>query len=99
MRRRRRLERASGILVGFSTRWNPFTTKVNILIKTANKTLKVPIDYRQQKFIEKEYAVGSKVEVERYEGHWHIKSQLEPLGVFNLDSVTTFMPQIENAYK
>ncbi len=99
MRRRRRLERASGVLVGFTTRWNPFTTKVNVLIKTGDKTLKVPIDYRQQKFIEKEYTVGSRVEVERYEGHWRIKSQLEPLGTFNPDAGMTVMQKPENAYK
>ncbi len=99
MRRRRRLERASGILVGFTKRWNPFTTKVNVLLKVGNKTLKAPIDYRQQKFIEKEYAVGSRVEVERYEGHWRIKSQLEPLGAVHLELGTTFMPKTGNEYK
>ncbi len=99
MKRRRRLERASGILVGFTSRWNPFTTKVNVVIKSGDKTMKIPIDYRQRKFIEKEYPVGSKVEVERYEGNWRIKSQLEPLGVFNLDVGTTVMPSSGNAYK
>jgi len=92
MRRRRRLERASGVLVGFTGRWNPFTTKVNILVKIGKKTLKIPIDYRQQKFIQKEYAIGSQVELERYEGSWHIKSRLEPVGASYLEVGPTVIP-------
>lgn len=96
MRRRRRLERASGVLVGFTSRWNPFTTKVNVLVKVGNKTMKIPIDYRQQKFIQKEYDIGSKVEVEQYEGSWHIKSQIEPLGASVHDVVSAVIPPFRN---
>jgi len=92
MVRRRKLERASGILTGFSRRWNPFSTKVNIRINVGKKTIKVPIDYRQRKFIEVEYAIGSRVEIERFEGNWHIKSQLEPMGESYLGGETTFLP-------
>lgn len=87
MRRRRKLEGASGILVGYTSRWNPFTTKVNVLIKVGEKTIKIPIDYRQQKFIQTEYAIGSKVEIERHEGIWQIKSKLEPLNEFYLNAI------------
>lgn len=97
--RKRGPKRASGILIGYTSRWNPFTTKVNILVKVGDKTMKIPIDYRQQKFIQKEYPVGSKVELEGNENIWHIKSQLETPGDFHIDAGTAFIPSPKNAYK
>jgi hypothetical protein len=97
--RKRKLEVACGILVGYTSRWNPFTTKVNVLINVNGKVMKIPIDYRQLKFVQKEYAVGSKVEIESYEGNWRIKSEPEPINKFYLDEGATFIAPSNNAYK
>ncbi|HEY3422752.1 MAG TPA: hypothetical protein VGK13_06295 [Methanocellaceae archaeon] len=72
---------------------------MNVLINVSGKIIKIPIDYRQQKFIQNEYAVGSKVEVERYEGNWRIKSELKPIEESYLDAGTTFITTPDNAYK
>jgi len=39
-----------------------------------DRTISIPIDIRQKRFIEKEYPVGSEVEL-FYDGSWHINSK------------------------
>jgi hypothetical protein len=70
--------KASGTLAGFTSRWNPLARRVYVLIKINNKTIKVPIDHRQLKFIQNEYAVGSNVELQFYDGDWHVMSRTQP---------------------
>lgn len=70
--------RASGVLAGFTGRWNPLTTIVYMLVKVNDKTIKVPIDHRQVRFIQKEYDIGGKIELQFYGGDWHVMSQIQP---------------------
>lgn len=92
MSRKRAAKKISGILVGFTRRWNPLATKVNVLVKVDKRVVKLPIDCRQIKFIQCENAIGDMVEMEFYEGCWHIKSQRVSEEKFVLFPDTPTMP-------
>ncbi len=64
-----------GEVVGYSNRLNIFSARVNILVKVDNEVIKVPIDYRQKKFIQIESPEGSKVAIGFFDGEWHIGSK------------------------
>jgi hypothetical protein len=71
-------ERAIGILSGFTGRWNPLSRIVHLLVNVNGNTLRVPIDHRQMQFIRKEYDIGSEIELQFYEGNWHVISSIQP---------------------
>jgi hypothetical protein len=64
-----------GKLIGFTNRWNPFTTQVFAVVEVDAKMINVPIDYRQQKFIQKEHPINSLVPLIFNEGKWQITSR------------------------
>jgi hypothetical protein len=64
-----------GKLVGFTKRWNPFTTEVFAMVEVEEETINVPIDYRQQKFIQMEHPINSLVPLIYNEGKWQITSR------------------------
>lgn len=49
----------------------------HMVVKTRGDMIRIPVDQRQVKFIQKEYPVGDTVELE-YDGCWHIMSRLAP---------------------
>jgi hypothetical protein len=63
-----------GTFVGFR-KINPLSTKITALFKGDERTIGIPVDYRQQAFIQKEHLVGSKVALGYYGGEWHIGSK------------------------
>jgi hypothetical protein len=65
-----------GKIIGYSKSWNPLSHESYVVIKVNNNKLVVPIDTRQQKFVQKEYPSGSQVAVGFYGGMWHIGSRL-----------------------
>jgi hypothetical protein len=65
-----------GRLVGFTRRWNPFSTEVFVLVEVDSKVINVPIDYRQQKYIQKEHPIDSRIPLTFYDGRWHVNSRL-----------------------
>jgi hypothetical protein len=68
----------AGRLIGFTRRWNPFSTEVFARVEVGSKVMSVPIDYRQQKFIQKEYPINSPVSLIYREGRWQIASRTLP---------------------
>lgn len=64
-----------GKLVGFSKRWNPFSTEVRVQVRVDSKVINIPIDYRQQQYIQKEHPVGSNIMLSFSNGNWHIYSK------------------------
>ncbi|HEY3422192.1 MAG TPA: hypothetical protein VGK13_03460 [Methanocellaceae archaeon] len=66
---------AVGEIVGYSSRLNFFSATINVLVKVDGEVIKVPIDYRQKKFIQCESPEGSKVAIGFFEGQWHIGSK------------------------
>ena len=75
---------AIGKVVGYRTSWNPLAHESFVIINVEDRKVAVPIDMRQQKFVQKEYPVGSHVAVGFYGGEWHIGSKpvVENLLVF-----------------
>lgn len=67
---------AIGKVIGYSKSWNPLSHESYVVIKVNNKKIVVPIDMRQQKFVQKEYSSGSHVAMGFYGGKWHIGSKL-----------------------
>lgn len=67
----------TGDLLGYSNRWNFFSNIINVVVRINGKSVKVPIDYRQRKFLQYEYPPGSKVDV-GFNGQWYIKSRPVP---------------------
>ncbi len=66
-----------GELIRYKDKLNPLSTVTYVFVRVNNEIIKVPVDYRQTRFIEKEYPVGSDVEM-RFDGSWHIQSQPAP---------------------
>lgn len=66
---------AVGEIVGYSSRLNFFSATINVLVKVDGEVIKVPIDYRQKKFIQSESPEGSKVAIGFFDGQWHIGSR------------------------
>ncbi len=65
-----------GKLVGYTKRWNPFNSQVFAVVKIDEQdVINVPIDYRQQKFIQMEHPVNSLVSIFFCEGKWQITSK------------------------
>jgi hypothetical protein len=64
-----------GEIVGYSSRLNFFSARINVLVKVDGEVIKVPIDYRQKKFIQCESPEGSKVAIGFFDGEWHIGSK------------------------
>ncbi len=75
-----------GEVDGYVPRLNPFSTMARMVVRVGNKTIRIPVDHRQVKFIGKEYPIGSMVILE-YDGGWHIRSQRAP-GDYVLDGVS-----------
>ncbi len=67
-----------GELVGYRPRLHPLTMLAHVLVKVNNKIIKIPIDYRQVHFVQKEYPIGSNVELE-FNGQWKIRSRQAPI--------------------
>ncbi len=67
-----------GKVIGYSKSWNPLSHDSYVIIKVNNDKITVPIDTRQQKFVQKEYPPGSQIAVGFYGGAWHIGSK--PVG-------------------
>ncbi|AFD00178.1 hypothetical protein Mtc_1424 [Methanocella conradii HZ254] len=65
----------AGKLVGFTKRWNPFSTEVFARVEVDSRVLNVPIDYRQQKFIQMEHPINSQVSLIYKDGRWQIISR------------------------
>lgn len=81
-----------GILVGFTKRWNPFTNEVFALVEVDAKVINVPIDYRQQIFIQNEHPLNSLVPLIFNEGKWQISSQTAAVEQKTFsDSYTVFL--------
>ncbi len=72
------IDKAHGILTGITSRWNPLSRTVHMLVKVNGNTIRVPIDHRQVKYMQKEHNIGSEVELHFYEGGWHVVSRIQP---------------------
>jgi hypothetical protein len=81
-----------GKLMGFTNRWNPFSTEVFAQVKVDTKVINVPIDYRQKNIIQKEHPIDSLVPLIYKEGKWEISSGMSASEhkLFN-DSSTVFL--------
>jgi hypothetical protein len=66
---------AIGKVIGYSKSRNPLSYESYVIIKVNDNKIVVPIDPRQQKFVQKEYPAGSRVAVGFYGGKWHIGSK------------------------
>ncbi len=66
--------RVNGVLLKYSQSRNPFKREADVVVMVKDKTVTIPIDVRQRRFVEKEYPVGSEVEL-FYDGNWHINSR------------------------
>ncbi len=66
-----------GKLMGFTKRWNPFSTEVFALVEVDTGVINVPIDYRQKRIIQMEHPIDSLVPLAFNEGRWEILSQTE----------------------
>jgi hypothetical protein len=69
---------AIGKVIGYRTSWNPLSHESYVVVKVNGSKVFVPIDVRQQMFVQKEYPIGSRVAVGFYGGAWHIGSK--PVG-------------------
>ncbi len=65
-----------GKLMGYTNRWNPFSTEVFALVEVDARIINVPIDYRQKNIIQKEHPVHSLVPLAFNEGKWEIMSRI-----------------------
>ncbi len=63
-----------GKLKGFTKHWNPFKSEVFALVEVDSEVINIPIDYRQQKFIQMEHPVNSLVPLTFNENRWQIAS-------------------------
>lgn len=88
---------AVGEVIGYSSRLNFFSARVNVLVKVDGKVLKVPIDYRQKKFIQSESPEGSKVAIGFYDGEWHIGSKPVDQDLYLREMDVQVMELLENA--
>ena len=83
-----------GKLMGFTKRWNPFSTEVFAQVEVDTKVINIPIDYRQKMFIQKEHPIDSLVPLvyNGDEGQWEILSD-ESIGEYKLfkDSSSVFV--------
>jgi hypothetical protein len=71
---------AVGEIIGYGRVFNPFSKKSRVIVKANDRTIRVPVDYRQKKYIQNEHQIGDKVAVGFYGGEWHIGS---PPAVFD----------------
>ena len=65
---------AIGEIVGYGRVFNPFSKKTRVIVKAKDRIIRIPVDYRQKKYIENEHQIGDKVAVGFYGGEWHIGS-------------------------
>ncbi len=72
-----------GEVIGYTPRLNPFSMMSKVTVKVNDKTIRIPFDHRQIKFVEKVYPVGSMVEL-KFDGNWSIRSHLAP-NEFDID--------------
>lgn len=67
----------TGELIAYKERSNPFTTRMYAMVKIDKTILKIPMDHRQKLYIQKEYPVGSEVDL-WFDGIWSIRSHESP---------------------
>ncbi len=72
-----------GEVIAYTPRLNPFSMMSKVTFKVNNKIIRIPVDYRQIKFVEKVYPVGSMVEL-KFDGNWIIRSHMAP-NEFDID--------------
>jgi hypothetical protein len=75
-----------GEVVGYIPWLNPFSMMARMVVRINDKTVRIPIDHRQVKFIEKEYPAGSMVMLE-FDGCWRIRSHMAPVE-FTMDGMS-----------
>ena len=61
-----------GEVAGYTRGWIPMSP-AHLVVKAGREMIKIPVDQRQVRFIQKEYPVGDSIELE-YDGCWHIVS-------------------------
>lgn len=66
-----------GKLVGYKNRINFFSNEAVAVVKVYDRVIRIRIDYRQKRFIQNEYPVGSSVNI-GYNNHWYIISKPAP---------------------
>jgi hypothetical protein len=70
-------ESVIGEVISYTEGWNPFSMKTILHAKIPGRVIHIPIDHRQKKFVQKEYPVGSAIELE-FNGWWNIRSRPAP---------------------
>lgn len=65
---------AVGEIIGYGRVYNPFSKKARVIVKANDRVIRVPVDYRQQRYIQNEHRIGDRVAVGFYGGEWHIGS-------------------------
>jgi hypothetical protein len=76
---------AVGEIIGYGRVFNPFNKKSRVIVKANERIIRVPVDYRQIKYIENEHRIGDKVAVGFYGGEWHIGSPPAALNDYGPD--------------
>lgn len=66
-----------GEVIGYSSGWHYISTKPRVIVKVGSKTIRIPVDKRQVRFVAKEYPKGSKAEL-KFDNGWCIQSQIAP---------------------
>ncbi len=65
----------AGKVIGYKKGLSLVLAKSLVLVKVENGIVSIPVDYRQEKFIEKEYPPGTTVPIGVRDGKWHIRSR------------------------
>ena len=83
-------------MIGYKTNWNIFSHEAYVVVGISDQKIRVRVDSRQMKYIEKEHPPGSDVYLKLENNNWFIVSKPSTVEVYVPEQGVSYMDVLDN---